>query len=82
VYTVQLRGQPRADPLVLSTATCVWGLAFLLPWQLWEVATGRAGFDMRVSLLVAVTYLGVIASAGTLVLWTYGAARLAARTNG
>lgn len=82
VYTVQLRGQPRADPLVLSTATCVWGLAFLLPWQLWEVATGRAGFDMRVSLLVAVTYLGVVASAGTLVLWTYGAARLSATTAG
>lgn len=82
VYTVLLRRQPAADTLVLAAATCLWGLAFLLPWQLWEIATGDAELRVTGGLVAAVGYLGVLASAATLLLWTYATVRLRATTAG
>jgi len=64
-----------SDAVVLSAATAVWGLAFLLPWQAWEVVAGRAALPVGAGAVAATLYLGLVASAGTLLLWTYGAAR-------
>lgn len=82
VYTTLLRRQPATDTLVLAAATCLWGLAFLLPWQLWEIGAGNAQLEVTASLVAAVGYLGVLASATTLLLWTYATLRLRATTAG
>jgi drug/metabolite transporter (DMT)-like permease len=96
VYTVLLRrlgsrpsprsaagdGNPEADPVVLAAATALWGLAFLLPWQGWEIATGRAHLPSGISAIIVTLYLGIVASGGTLLLWTYGAARTPASVSG
>jgi len=82
VYTTLLRRQPPTETLVLAAATCLWGLVFLLPWQLWEVTSGRAHVEVTGSLVAAVLYLGVLASALTVLLWTYATVRLRATTAG
>jgi len=76
LYTVMLRARRDEDVLVLAAATCLWGLMFLLPWQLWEIVTGRASLHLDAALVTAILYLGVLASGGTLLLWTYGATRV------
>jgi drug/metabolite transporter (DMT)-like permease len=91
-YTVLLRalgGRPAdgiptkvPDPVVLAAGTAVWGLVFLAPWQVWEIAAGRATLPADVSAGAAVLYLGVVASGGTLLLWTYGASRVPASIAG
>src|SRR4051794_37120113 len=75
VYTVLLRGQPDRDPIVLATATCTWGVIFLLPWLVGEVLVGSAHLDPDPAAAVTLLYLGVVTSALTLLLWTYGASR-------
>jgi drug/metabolite transporter (DMT)-like permease len=97
VYTVLLRrlgstrsddgGAParvneRTDPVVLAAATAVWGLVFLLPWQLWEIMTAQAVLPSTPAAVAETLYLGVIASGATLFLWTYGAARTPASVSG
>jgi drug/metabolite transporter (DMT)-like permease len=90
VYTVLLRRlgrQPRstagtADPVVLAAATALWGLAFLAPWQTWEIATERASLPSGAAAVLATLYLGVVASGVTLLLWTYGASHICASVAG
>lgn len=82
VYTVLLRRQPDRDPIVLATATCTWGLIFLLPWLVGELLVGVAKLDINPAAAVTLLYLGVFASAFTLLLWTYGASRVPASTAG
>jgi drug/metabolite transporter (DMT)-like permease len=82
VYTVLLRRQPDRDPVVLATATCTWGLIFMLPWLVGEVLVGGAKLDINPAAAVTLLYLGVVASALTLLLWTYGASRVPASTAG
>lgn len=68
--------------VVIAAATAVWGLAFLLPWQAWEVVAGRAALPAGAGAVAATLYLGLVASGGTLLLWTYGAARTPANVSG
>jgi drug/metabolite transporter (DMT)-like permease len=77
-------GEPAAaaDTVVLAAATAVWGLAFLLPWQAWEVVAGRAALPVGASAVASTLYLGLVASGGTLLLWTYGAVRTPAGVSG
>jgi drug/metabolite transporter (DMT)-like permease len=82
LYTVLLRQQPERDPIVLAAATCLWGLVFLLPWLAGEMLLGRARFEPNRGSLGALVYLGLAASALTLLLWTYGASRVPASTAG
>lgn len=82
LYTVLLRRRGGGSAVVVAAATCLWGLLLLLPWQLWELATGRASFEASASLVGAVLYLGVGASALTLLLWTWATPRLPASTAG
>lgn len=92
VYTVLLRRleapglkQPRrmtTDPVVVAAATAVWGLVFLLPWQLWELASGQTRLVPTTPLILAILYLGLFASGATLLLWTFGARRTPAFTSG
>lgn len=92
VYTVLLRRlemsrgddaeAPRTDPVVVAAATAVWGVVFLLPWQIGEAMAGQTRLDLTPSLTLALLYLGVIASGATLLLWTYGAGRTPAITSG
>ena len=82
LYTVRLRLHGAERAVVVAAATCLWGLLLLLPWQLWELASGRADFGGSASLLGAVLYLGVGASALTLLLWTWATPRLPASTAG
>lgn len=94
-YTVLLRalgGQPTdgiadtrvalSDPVVLAAGTALWGLVFLVPWQVWEIAVGRATLPADAAAVAAVLYLGLVASGGTLLLWTYGATHAPASVAG
>ena len=81
-YTVLLRQQPARDPFVLAAATCSWGLIFLLPWLAEDLLVGRARFDVHPESIGVLLYLGLAASALTLLLWTYGASRVPAATAG
>lgn len=67
---------------MLAAATALWGLAFLLPWQGWEIVTGRAHLPSGIPAITATLYLGIVASGGTLLLWTFGAARTPAGVSG
>jgi len=82
MYTVLLRRQPDRDPVVLAAATCLWGLVFLVPWLAGEMLVGDARFDLDRESVGALAYLGLLASALTLLLWTYGASRVPAATAG
>jgi drug/metabolite transporter (DMT)-like permease len=87
LYTVLLRrvGSRRGysfDPIALSAATSLWGLAFLAPWQVWEIATGRAQLPTGVLAFLPIAYLGVVGSGVTLLLWTFGASRTPANVSG
>ena len=81
-YTVLLRQQPERDPIVLAAATCSWGLIFLLPWLAGEMVAGKARFELKPESIGVLVYLGLAASALTLLLWTYGASRVPASTAG
>jgi drug/metabolite transporter (DMT)-like permease len=70
------------DPIVLAAATALWGLLLLLPWVLWEVFTGRSALPSSPDAISATLYLGVLASGGTLLLWTFGATRVPASVSG
>lgn len=90
VYTVMLRHWGTSegstvssvDPVVLSAATALWGLVFLTPWQVWEIAAGRAALPTDAGAILAVLYLGVVASGLTLLLWTFGASHSPASLSG
>jgi drug/metabolite transporter (DMT)-like permease len=81
-HTAAVDGTSAADPVMLAAATALWGLVFLLPWQGWEIATGRAHLPMGKTAVTATFYLGIVASGGTLLLWTYGAAQTPASVSG
>lgn len=82
LYTVLLRREPGRDPVVLPAATCIWGVAFLLPWLAGEAVAGEARLDLNAGAVASLVYLGLVTSALTLLLWTYGAARVPAATAG
>ena len=68
-------------PVVLASASGVWGLVFLTPWLLWEI--GEQGFrSPSPDGWLAITYLGVVASGLTLLLWTYALRRVPAAVAG
>jgi drug/metabolite transporter (DMT)-like permease len=79
---VGLRREPDRDPVVLAAATCIWGVLFLLPWLAGEALTSRARLDLGSGAVAALVYLALAGSALTLLLWTYGAARVPASTPG
>jgi drug/metabolite transporter (DMT)-like permease len=79
-YTVALRrlsdrGQPWTQPLTVATASTLWGALFLIPWLAEEIATGHTRWPTTTAADLQTLYLGVVASAGTLLLWSYGATR-------
>lgn len=98
VYTVLLRretvstesaerkvGAPapeRIDPIVLATATAVWGAVIMLPWLGLEAVAGTASVPTGWSGIGSLTFLGVVITAPTLVLFNYGAERLPAAVTG
>ncbi|WP_105035877.1 DMT family transporter [Cryobacterium aureum] len=70
------------DPLVLATATAVWGTAIMLPWLIAETAAGAAAIPSGWGGLGGLLFLGVVITAPTLVLFNYGAERLPAAATG
>ncbi|TFC80111.1 DMT family transporter [Cryobacterium sp. TMS1-20-1] len=98
LYTVLLRkgvlAEPReraaggrqtaesVDPLVLATATAVWGTAIMLPWLVAEMAVGAAAIPSGWGGLGGLLVLGVVITAPTLVLFNFGAERLPAAATG
>jgi len=69
------------DPLMLTCAANAWGLVFLAPWLLWEIATKGPG-SMSLHAGLALAYLGVMASAVTLFLWTFALRKMPASVAG
>ena len=72
----------RVDPIVLATATALWGTAIMLPWLGFEVVSGTASVPTGWAGIGSLTFLGVVITAPTLVLFNYGAERLPAAVTG
>ena len=53
-----------------------------MPWLVGEALAGEAQFDIDPAAAGTLLHLGVVASAPTLLLWTYGASRVPASTAG
>ncbi|GAA1960672.1 DMT family transporter [Agromyces allii] len=70
------------DPLVLATATAVWGTAIMLPWLVLEAATGSASLPADAAGWGGLAFLGIVITAPTIVLFNYGAERLPAAITG
>ncbi|MFT4211383.1 MAG: DMT family transporter [Microbacterium sp.] len=90
VYTVLLRRvgsrHPAAgvvaDPVVLATATALWGAALLLPWLGWEAAAGIAAWPAGGAGWASILFLAVIVTGPTMALFSYGAERVPAAVAG
>ncbi len=98
VYTVLLRrlGSPAghekgeatkdaggtADPVVLATATAIWGAVLLLPWLAWEAATGAAAWPADATGWTSVAFLALVVTGPTMALYSYGAERIPAAVSG
>ena len=86
LYTVLLRKdagrKDSPDAIVLATATGIWGTLIMLPWLVWEMATGTAAFPSDPRGLISILALAVVVTAPTLVLFNYGAERLPAAISG
>lgn len=86
LYTVLLKQDSdrsgSSDPLVLATATAVWGTVLMLPWLLGEVLAGAARLPHGAPGILSLLFLGLVVSAPTLVLYNYGAERLPAAISG
>jgi drug/metabolite transporter (DMT)-like permease len=76
------RVESNSDAVVLAAATASWGLVFLTPWLAWEIVSGQAELPAGPTSVAETLYLGVVASGGTLLLWTYGATRTPASISG
>jgi drug/metabolite transporter (DMT)-like permease len=72
----------RVDPIVLATATAIWGTAIMLPWLGLEVLSGSASVPAGWAGIGGLIFLGVVITAPTLVLFNYGAERLPAAVTG
>nr|WP_246323668.1 DMT family transporter [Alpinimonas psychrophila] len=72
----------RVEPLVLATATAIWGTAIMLPWLGFEAVTGTSSLPSGWVGLGGLPFLGVVITAPTLVLFNYGAERLPAAITG
>lgn len=89
LYTVLLRGMgSRADPggvvdpVVLATATALWGAVLLLPWLGWEVVSGAVAWPSTPAGWASVLFLALIVTAPTMALYNYGAERVRAAVSG
>ena len=82
VYTVYLRrAGDDHSPVTLAAGSALVGLGLLVPWAGVELAvTGAPTLTTGTGL--AIGYLGAVASAGTLLLWTYGVRGISATTAG
>jgi drug/metabolite transporter (DMT)-like permease len=72
----------RVDPIVLATATGLWGTVIMLPWLAAEAATGTALPPAGPTGIGSLLFLGIGITAPTLVLFNYGAERLPAAVSG
>ncbi|MEO8261599.1 MAG: DMT family transporter [Pseudolysinimonas sp.] len=86
LYTVLLKRDANrhgsSDPVVLATATAVWGTVLMLPWLLVEGISGAARLPHGAPGILSLLFLGLVVSAPTLVLFNYGAERLPAAISG
>ena len=70
-YAGRVAGPPapgRVDPVVLATATAIWGTEILLPWLGFEVVSGTAAAPAARAGIGSLVFLGVVITASTLVL--------------
>lgn len=82
IYSVLLRRRPAdLDPLVFLAATMIAGLFVLLPFWIWELASG-AVIPTAPGPLAAVLYIGVFASLLAFVIWNRCVATLGPSVTG
>lgn len=93
LYTVLVRraGAARAtatgdsaltDPIILATATAIWGAVLLAPWLVWEVWTGAAAWPSGGPAWASILFLALIVTGPTMALYNYGAERVPAAVAG
>jgi drug/metabolite transporter (DMT)-like permease len=89
LYTVLLRRTGEGtrdaaltDPIVLATATALWGAVLLAPWLVWEVATGAAAWPSGGPAWASILFLALVVTGPTMALYNYGAERVPAAVAG
>ncbi|WP_438354279.1 DMT family transporter [Microbacterium sp. CJ88] len=89
-YTVLLRrwalpeapARPLPEPVVLSTATVVWGVVMLLPWLGAEQVAGTIAWPSDAVGWLGILLLAFVVTVPTMVLFNYGAERVPAVVSG
>ncbi|MDA8259847.1 MAG: DMT family transporter [Betaproteobacteria bacterium] len=74
-YTLLLSRRPAVHPLSFLTAISVSGLLFLLPFYLWEMASGRHVIPTP-GALAGIVYTGVFPAFLGYILWNRGVAEI------
>ncbi|BDV29633.1 multidrug transporter [Microbacterium terricola] len=95
LYTVLLRrlappqggaqrtaGGAAPDPLVLATATAIWGALLLTPWVAVELVAGTAAWPTGTTGWVSILILALVVTGPTMALYNYGAERVPAAFSG
>lgn len=89
LYTVLLRRTGEltrdaslTDPIVLATATAIWGAVLLAPWLVWEVSAGTASWPSGGPAWVSILFLALVVTGPTMALYNYGAERVPAAVAG
>lgn len=80
-YTLLLARRPAVDPLSFLTAISATGLAFLLPFYLWEMAQGRH-IVATPGAIAGIVYTGVFPAFLGYILWNRGVAEVGAARAG
>lgn len=81
-YSIGLRYYPQGlDPLVFLFVIALFGLAFIVPLYLFEIASGQVVEPTPVN-LASIAYVGIFASVVAFAAWNSGIRRIGAQTGG
>jgi drug/metabolite transporter (DMT)-like permease len=82
IYSVLLRYRPlNMDPVAFLTALVFFGLLFLLPFYLWELAA-EGGFRLTPVSLASIAYVSLFPSVLSYIFWNFSVARVGANRAG
>ena len=82
IYSVLLRYRPlNMDPVAFLTALVFFGLLFILPFYLWELAA-EGGFRLTPVSLASIAYVSLFPSVLSYIFWNFSVARVGANRAG
>ncbi len=82
LYSVMLRKRPKEmDPIAFLTMLIIFGLAFSLPWYVWELLN-KGGFSLSLENLGSLAYVALFPSVLSFIFWNNGIEKVGANRSG